>query len=675
MSKAVWYPSQSYVEESRLFQWMRQLGFKEYKEFYKASVGDIRWFWGEVEKALGIAWYKPYDQVLDRSGDLRWPHWFVGGKLNVVRDAVEKWSENEETREQSALLWEGEEGAVRRFTFAELASAVERAATGLKRLGLRRGDRVTLYLPMIPETVIAMLALSKIGAIFSPVFSGYGAEAVATRARASNSKMLITADGFLRRGKAVHMKEEADLVSSLAPSLEKIIVVRRLNREIPWVEGRDVDWREIVDHPEPTISVTEKFASEPMQHRPGIEKEGKASLKTSQTTEWMNSEDPFMLLYTSGTTGRPKGTIHIHGGFPIKAAFDAGFAMDVRQGDTLFWVTDMGWMMGPFMIFGALLNGAAALLFEGSPDYPHPGRLWEIAEKHRVTHLGISPTLIRSLMRYGGTNEGYSLQTLRMVGSTGEPWNLDPWMWLFRNVLKEKVPIVNYSGGTEISGGILCSLPILPIAPASFNTPLPGMDVEVFDDHGKPVLHEVGELVIRKPWVGQTHGFWEEPKRYEETYFSRWPAVWVHGDWVIRDEEGNWTITGRSDDTLNIAGKRVGPAEIETILVAHEEVVEAGVIGVPDEVKGEGMVAFVVLKKGVDPSDALKEKLIGSILAHMGKAFRPKALHFLKELPRTRNGKILRRAIRSSYLGHEAGDLSSLENPSAVAEIGRIKTG
>lgn len=643
MSEAVWKPSQTYLEKSRLYRWMKELGFTRYEDFYKASVEDIAWFWMEAEKVLGIEWFQPYDQTLDLSRGIKWPHWYVGGKLNVVHNAVTKWSNRPETRDRTALIWEGEDQEVKRYTFAELDEAISRAAKGLRRLGIGKGDRVTLYLPMIPETVIAMLALSKVGAIFSPVFSGYGADAVATRVNASGSRLIITADGFWRRGRTVRMKEEADKIPHSAPGVEKILVVRRLHLETPWVEGRDIDWEEW------------------MKEREGEEEE---------KTEWMNGDDPFMLLYTSGTTGKPKGTIHTHAGFPIKAAFDAGLAMDVDEGDTIFWYTDMGWMMGPFMIYGALLNGAAALLYEGSPDYPHPGRLFEMVERHRVTHLGISPTLIRSIMRVEGGKGDYNLSSLKLVGSTGEPWNHDPWNWLFHRVLEGKVPIFNYSGGTEISGGILCSLPILPIAPASFNTPLPGMDVDVFNEKGESVSDEVGELVILKPWVGMTHGFWEEPHRYEETYFSRWPDVWVHGDWVIRDEEGFWRITGRSDDTLNIAGKRVGPAEIETILVSHEEVVEAGVIGVPDEMKGEVMVCFAVLKKGVEPSPSLREKLIESIITKMGKAFRPKELHFLRELPKTRNGKILRRAIRSSYLHQEAGDLSSLENPTAVAEIG-----
>ena len=375
-----------------------------------------------------------------------------------------------------------------------------------------------------------MLATARIGAIFTPCFSGYGAEAVATRVRDCEAKVLITADGFLRRGKVVPMKEEADRAADLSPSVEKVVVVRRLGRDIPWNEKRDVDWGDL-------------------------------------TSEWKkvapretDASDPMMIIYTSGTTGRPKGTVHVHAGFPVKAVFDAAYGMDVGPGDILFWVTDMGWMMGPWMVFGALLSGSTMLVFEGTPDHPGPDRLWKIVENHGVTHLGLSPTVVRALMRFGeGPVRRHDLSSLRVFGSTGEPWNPDPWHWLFETVGGRRVPIYNYSGGTEISGGILGGNLLKPIAPCSFSGPLPGMDVEVYDENGRPVRGEVGELVIRQPWVGMTQGFWKDPERYERTYWDRWPDIWVHGDWVRVDEDGFWYITGRSDDTLKIAGKRLGP--------------------------------------------------------------------------------------------------------------------
>lgn len=645
-NRAVWFPDQSLIESTRLDQWMKQLGFSEYDQFFQASVKDIAWFWEEAEKALGIQWMTPYQQALDLSKGIKWPDWYVGGQLNVAHYALERWATNPATASRQALVWEGEDGEVKRYTYGKLNDWVARVADGLRQLGVGKGDRIAIYMPMIPETVVAMLAAARIGAMFSPAFSGYGADAVAKRLTSAGAKMLITADGFLRRGRPVAMKEEADRAAAMAPTVEKVVVVSRLGRDIPWHEERDMDWSEL-------------------------------EVDTAAPLEVMNSSDPLMLIYTSGTTGRPKGAVHTHAGFPIKAAFDAAFGMDLKAGDTLFWVTDMGWMMGPFLIFGALVNGATAVLYEGTPDYPEPDRLWQLAADYKVTHLGISPTLIRALMRHGESwVEKHDLSSLRVIGSTGEPWNPEPWMWLFEQVGKRRIPIFNYSGGTEISGGILGNVLVRPIGPITFNSPLPGMDVDVYDEHGQPIRNAVGELVIKQPWVGMTHGFWQEPERYEEAYWNRWPDTWVHGDWVILDDDRFWTITGRSDDTLNVAGKRVGPAEIESLLVGHPAVVEAGTIGVPDDIKGEVAVCFVVLKPGMAPSAELKQELLNLLADTMGKALRPKDIYFVAELPKTRNGKVLRRAMRAAYLDREAGDLSSLENPDsveAIRELGKNK--
>ncbi|WP_096201505.1 AMP-binding protein [Bacillus sp. FJAT-45350] len=641
--KAVWFPTEELIQSSRLYQWMNQLGFTDYEEFLKACTDDVSWFWTEAEKVLEIDWYKQYNQTLDLSKGMKWPEWYVNGEMNTVHNAVEKWAQNKETAANIALIWEGEDGIVEQYTFAELSEEIAKVSKGLKVNGLGKGDIAAIYMPMVPQTVIAMLAISKIGAIYSPVFSGYGADAIATRLNASEAKMLITADGFLRRGKPVAMKEEADKAVAISPSIEKVVVYRRLERDIPWDDKRDVDWQAIAE-------------SEPLNE-----------------TEKMNSSDPLMLIYTSGTTGRPKGAVHTHAGFPLKSAFDAGIGMDVQKGERLFWFTDMGWMMGPFLVFGGLLNGASIVLYEGTPDFPEPNRLWKLVEDHKVTHLGISPTLIRGMMKHGESwANQHDISSLKVIGSTGEPWNPEPWMWLFEKIGKSRIPIFNYSGGTEISGGILGNVLIRPIGPITFNSPLPGMDVNVFNDEGKPVTNEVGELVLTKPWVGMTNGFWKEPERYEEAYWSRWSDVWVHGDWVIKDDEGFWTITGRSDDILNVAGKRLGPAEVESILVEHSSVIEAGTIGIPDEVKGEAAVCFAVLHSGVEESEELKKELLNLVAEKMGKALRPKSIHFVKDLPKTRNAKVMRRAIKAAYLDKDAGDLSSLENPQAVDAIRKL---
>lgn len=643
-NQAVWFPDEKAMKQTRLYKWMNKLGFNHYDEFYKKSIEDIGWFWNEATLELGIQWYKKYEEPLQTSTDWKYTKWFVDGKMNVVENAVGKWAKNPDTAHNKALIFESDSGQEKVYTFHQLNQEVHSAAAGFLKLGMKKGDIVTIYMPMIPETVISMLAIAKIGGIFSPVFSGYGADAVATRIQAANAKYLITADGYYRRGKMIPMKEEADRAVHSCPSIQHVIVINRTSEETPWNVNRDIHWDSITSN--------------------------NYQVETLQT----DADDPFMLIYTSGTTGKPKGTVHTHSGFPIKAAFDAGIGMDVKLNDTFFWYSDMGWMMGPFLVFGGLVNGASILLFEGVPDYPKADRIWEICSKNKVTHLGISPTFIRSIMNQNTESiSSHDLTALRAIGSTGEPWNPDPWMWLFKNVCKEKVPIINYSGGTEISGGILGNTLLKPISPITFNSPLLGMHIDVFDSKGQSIENEVGELVILKPWVGMTNGFWQENDRFEQTYWSIWENTWVHGDWVIKDDQGFWTITGRSDDILNIAGKRVGPAEIESVIVNHPHVVECASIGVPHPVKGECVICFVVLR-GTIPSTELKKELFNSITSALGKALKPEEIHFVTELPKTRNGKVMRRVIKSAYLDQPEGDLSSLENMEALKQIKQMGT-
>ncbi|MDQ0158897.1 AMP-binding protein [Alkalibacillus salilacus] len=648
MTRAVWHPSESDLTNTRLYQMMNCLGFEDYDRFHQYSVQDIATFWHEAEQELGINWFEPYDQALDLTNGVMYPEWYVNGKMNVAYNAVEKWAHNPDYQKQHALIWESDAGDTRKFTFKELDEEVNRVANGLLDQGAQKGDIFTIYMPMIPETTIAMLAISKIGAIFSPAFSGYKAEAVATRINAAEAKYLITVDGFHRGGKTVNLKDDASEAVQATSSIEKVFVVEHAQNDVSWNNEVDIRWQDV--------------------------RSSNDSFKSVHT----NGNDPYMIIYTSGTTGKPKGALHTHNGFPIKSAFDAGIAMDVSAGDTLFWFTDMGWMMGPFLVYGGLLNGATILMFEGTPTYPEPDRIWDIVERHNVTHLGIAPTLIRTLMTL---DESYvtkhDLSSLKLIGSTGEPWNEEPWMWLFDKVCGGRIPIFNYSGGTEISGGIFGNVLVKPIAPVGFNAALPGMDVDVYDQDGERVENEVGELVIKQPWVGMTNGFYKENERYENTYWNRFKDTWVHGDWVIHDDEGFYTITGRSDDTLNVAGKRLGPAELESIFVEHDDVVEAGVIGIPDDVKGEKPIAFVV-PKGEDYDEGkLKDELINHAIDRLGKAIAPRTCHIVDDLPKTRNAKVMRRAIKSAYLNKDAGDLSALENPHVVdqiREIGKQKT-
>ncbi len=636
-----WRPSAQYLERSRLLRFMRQHQVADYAALLERANRDPGWFWGAVVDDLDLQWTRPYSAVLDLSRGIQWPRWFVDGGFNYVANCLDR-HVLAGNGERTALIWEGEDGEVRRFSYAELLAETCRAAGALAELGVRPGDRVGILMPMIPETAMAVLACGRQGAIYVPIFSGFGPEAAATRLNDAEASLLITADGFWRRGQPVRLKETADAAVALSPSVEKVLVISRLGRDVPWSEGRDVWWHEV------------------MQGQP-----------ESRPPHDTDANDPCLLIYTSGTTGRPKGAVHVQAGFPIKAAQDMAHCLDMQADDTLFWLTDLGWMMGPWLIAGTLLLGGTALLFEGPPDFPAPDRLWDLVQRHRVTALGISPTAVRALMSHGEEwVTRHDLSSLRVLGSTGEPWNPAPWRWFFEQVGGGRCPIINYSGGTEISGGLIACTTIHPQKPCSFIGPVPGIAADVADPQGNSVRGVVGELVVRGPWVGMTQGFWKDPQRYLDTYWSRLPDTWVHGDWALIDDDGFWFIQGRSDDTLKIAGKRLGPAEVESAAVAHPAVQEAAAIGVPHAIKGETVVVFCILRPGFSPDDALATQVQDVIARQLGKALKPEAVKFVRELPRTRNAKIIRRLVRGAYLNlPDLGDLTALENPTAIQEI------
>jgi acetyl-CoA synthetase len=648
----VWRPTAETVTPSHLQHFMEQHGLESFEALHSRSTRDIAWFTDAILNYLDIRFARPYERVVDLSRGPAWPDWCVGGELNITTNCLDKYQPDADQAQRPAILWEGEAGETRRLSYAELFREVNRCANYLGKLGLRRGDVVGLYMPMTPEIVVALLAIGRIGAIALPLFSGYGAGAVAARLNDAGARALFTADGARRRGRVVPLKPVADEAAWEVPSLAHQIVLRHTGNPVVMQAGRDTWWhngipvQSAVAEPEPT-----------------------------------SAEDKLLILYTSGTTGRPKGAVHTHCGFPVKAAQDMAFGTDVRAGDRMYWVTDMGWMMGPWLVFGTLLLGATMFIYDGAPDHgtqgqgADPGRLWAMVERHGLTHLGLSPTLVRALIPAGEEPvRRHSLRSLRFFASTGEPWNPAPWQWLFQVVGQGRVPIINYSGGTEIGGGILMSNPLLPIKPCAFSAPCPGIAADVVGDNGQPIRGAVGELVIRAPWIGMTRGFWRDPERYEETYWSRFPGIWIHGDYAAIDADGMWYILGRSDDTIKVAGKRLGPAEVESVLVDHPAVVEAAAIGVPDALKGSAVICFCVLRPGAPASPALRAELLGKVAAALGKPLTPRDLLFVGDLPKTRNAKVMRRLIRAAYLSEPLGDISALENPAAVEAIRPAQT-
>jgi acetyl-CoA synthetase len=568
-----------------------------------------------------------------------WATWFGGGKLNLVWNCVDRWAHSD-AKDRPALIGESETGEVSGLTFKQLHKQVDRVAAGLLEMGVGKGDAVGVFMPMRPEAVVAAYGIAKIGAIYMPIFSGFAPHAVAARLNDCKAKAVFTADGTWRRGKHGLMKQAADEAVADTPSVERMIVLENLGVDMPMTDGRDVTWRDF---------------TAPHDH-------------VHLDCDEMDPEDPFMIAYTSGTTGNPKGAVHVHGGFLVKIASEVAYQTDLHAGEVFDWITDMGWIMGPLSMVGSHALGATMVMYEGAPDFPEPDRVWASVERHRVNMLGISPTLIRALKTHGDEwVEKHDLSSLRILGSTGEPWNPEPYEWLRRVAARGgEVPIINISGGTEVGACFLSPYPVEDIKVCSLGAASLGMDVDVFDSGGNPVRGEVGELVCKQPWPAMTRGIWGDPDRYIDTYWSTFDGVWRHGDWAKIDEDGQWFLLGRSDDTINVAGKRLGPAEVESVLVSHPEVAESAVVGVPDETKGEAVWCFVVAP-GADQS--LTGELSELVAHELGRPFKPSRVVLVEALPKTRSAKILRRAVRAIAVGDDPGDMSSAENPQALDGI------
>jgi acetyl-CoA synthetase len=616
-----WTPSAAQLEGANVVRLARALGCAEYAELHRVSVEEPERFWRAVVDDLELELARPWDEVLDESRGIEWATWFGGARLNLATACVHRWARDRP--DDVAAVFAPEEGERREWSFAELSRETTRLAEALAGLGVDAGDRVAIYMPMCPEVAIASHACAHLGAVQVPIFSGFAAPAILQRLQDSEAKVVIAADWSYRRGRRVPMRETVAEALRGAPSVRHVVEWRR----------EDGSWSvELGPGELPPLEV--------------------------------DSEHPYLLAYTSGTTGRPKGALHVQGGFLISIAREAAYQSDLRAGDRVLFSTDMGWIMGPWTVVGAGALGATVVFTEGAPDWP-ADRLWRLVEQERVTMLGVSPTLIRALIPKGEPQA--DLTSLRALTTTGEPWNAGPYDWLNEHVAGGgRIPIVNISGGTEVGACFLSVTPMAPTKPVSLGFPALGQAMDVYGPDGRPLRGEVGELVCTRPWPGMTRGIWRDDERYLETYWRRFPGVWTHGDWASVDEDGYWFLHGRSDDTLNIAGKRIGPAELESAALDHPSVAEAAAIGVPHEVKGETAWIYCALKPGASEDP---EGIKASVAAALGKAFAPERVIFVSALPKTRSAKIVRRAVRAKALGEDPGDLSTLENPETLDEI------
>jgi acetyl-CoA synthetase len=607
-----------------------------YEELARRADEDLEGFW--AEQARELEWFEEWERVLDETNKPFY-QWFVGGKTNIAYNCLDRhvktWRKN-----KIALIWEGENGEKRNFSYYALNREVTKFANVLRSMGVRKGDRVTIYMGRIPELPFAMLACAKIGAVHSVVYGGFSVEALHGRIEDSESKVVITCDGGLMRGKIVELKQIVDEALERSPTVEHVIVVRRTGHEVSMEAGRDYWYHDLVSLP---IA---------------------RSLSGSNDTEVMDAEDPLFLLYTSGTTGKPKAILHTHGGYMVGVATTLKWVFDMKEGDRWWCAADPGWITGhSYIVYGPLLLGATSFMYEGAPTYPYPNRWWSMIEYYGITILYTAPTAIRGLMRFGEAwPNRHDLSSLRLLGSVGEPINPEAWRWYHRVIGKERCPIMDTWWQTETGVFMITPLPVMDLKPGSATLPFPGVEADIYDEAGQPVgPGEEGFLVLKRPWPAMLRTIYRDPERYVEQYWSRYPGVYFTGDSARRDEDGYYWVIGRVDDVLKVSGYRLGTAEIESALVSHPAVAEAAAIGLPHEVKGNAIHTYVILQQGTEPSDTLAEELRTHVAHEVGPIARPEKVEFVASLPKTRSGKIMRRILRSRALGIEEGDLTTLE--------------
>jgi acetyl-CoA synthetase len=639
---------QSLMREDRVFPPPAEFAAKawigseaEYERMYRRSVVDPAGFWGEA--AAELEWFKPWDQVLDGSG----PHakWFVGGKLNLSHNCVDRHAMGAR-RDKVALLWEGEPGEVRRLTFGELREQVQRFANVLKSLGVKKGDRVAVYMGMSPELAIAVLACARIGAVHSVIFGGFAAHAIADRVKDSDCRVVVTQDISYRRGGEVKLKGIVDEAMVSCPGVRKVVVFQREPKvTVNMVAGRDVWWHEAM-----------------------------AGVAAECAPEWMDAEDPLYILYTSGTTGKPKGLVHTTGGYSVQTYLTSKYIFDLHEEDVYWCTADIGWVTGhSYVVYGPLQNGATVMMYEGAPNWPENDRFWKIVDDHKVSIFYTAPTAIRAFVKWGTDwVHKHDLSSLRLLGTVGEPINPEAWMWYHREIGKERCPIVDTWWQTETGAILIAPIPgAVATKPGSATRPFFGVVPEIVSKTGEPVgPGEGGLLMIAKPWPSIARTIWGDAERYESAYFSEVPGIYFTGDGARCDADGYYWLMGRVDDVINVSGHRLGTAEIESALVAHGKVAEAAVVGRPHEMKGQAIAAFVTLEEGYEPTEELKQELRQWVAKEIGALARPDDLRFTQMLPKTRSGKIMRRLLRElATTGEVKGDTTTLEDFSVVAKL------
>ena len=619
---------------------MEKHGISSLEDLSKNANNNLEWFWQAVEKEVEIVWDKQYDKILDLSLGLPWPKWFVGGKTNIYKSSVEKFSKIHPNK--IAYTFVSEVGVVSTISYSELDRKVSKLANSLKSLGVKKGDVVAIYLPMIEESILAILASAKIGAVQTVIFSGYSSESLQIRLQDCNAKILFVCDGFQRKGKPISQKSTI-LQAIENTKVEKIIVV-------PYKGIDKYDSSDLI------LRYDDLVLSQNIVHN----------------TEITDSDDPLFILYTSGTTGRPKGVVHVHGGFSVFSGHQASFLIDVTKNDVVLWPADIGWITGlVWNVYGLLIQGASAIIYDGALDYPDFNRIWDMLDKYNVTIFGISPTAVRLFKKNNiDPLQTHSLNKIKNIPTTGEPLDEESWRWLFEKVGNKKIPIMNLSGGTEIGGALLSVFPGMKLKPSTVGIPCPGFHLDVYDENGNSVREKNGYLVIKSPWPAMTKGLLNDNQRYLDTYWSKFENVWFHGDYVFVDKDGLWYMKGRADDVINVSGHRLSTAEIEHTVISHQKISDAASISIPDEITGEAIVLFVVAAIKADTS--INEEISEYISQKIGKLARPKFIFILSELPKTRTGKIMRRLLRSKILGTDLGDISSVENPQVLNEISKI---